>query len=130
MDIVKIAKPLRLVATCWKVAEANLQTYIAANCVNKGEEFITETFHGKFAEVIREASDKHYITKAFLDDPKDGLRRVEESDLRKIASGIVAEATKRIDAARQPSYFLPGYAWHIKVKPVPIGQPLGSVPDA
>jgi hypothetical protein len=93
MYIIAIPKTLRLIAYCWNVAEAELRDYIEKNCINKGEEFITESFHAHFAEVLRDASNKNSIARAFLEDLRDGLPKVQDLDLQRIAKGIIAEAT-------------------------------------
>lgn len=93
MQIVEICRTLAVVTACWESAEKDLKQEINENAPASDEEFITKTFHARFAKFLREASQKQYIASAFLADLGEGLPQVQDFYLQQIARGIVAEAT-------------------------------------
>lgn len=71
MNILRIPHTLNVISQCWNQAEKNLQEKIFKYFPEKGEEFITEMFHGIFAEDLDLAGQGKKIEKAFWLDLKN-----------------------------------------------------------
>jgi hypothetical protein len=67
-SILPIPNTVKVISECWKNAEEELQTGIKKYTPDKDEEFITETFHGKYKEALDAANVKDIIASSFLAD--------------------------------------------------------------
>ena len=93
-NLLKIHNTLSVISKCWEIAEDRIQTSIRKNFPAKNEEFITEYFHGEYAQVLMEASENKLIAKAFLRDLKKSFSEIStDLVLGRLASGIVADVT-------------------------------------
>jgi len=92
MSIMKIPHTLNIISLCWQQAEENLQEKIQKYYPRKGEEFITEQFHGMFAEILDLASQDKKIERAFSRDLRKAFPDVHSYDIDKISRGLIAQA--------------------------------------
>jgi hypothetical protein len=92
--ILNISNTLRVVAECWVRAEASLLTEIKAVSPDANEEFITKSFHGKFAKALVEASTERCVEEAFLLDLQTAFPDLcFGPELRGLAHGLIANVT-------------------------------------
>lgn len=89
----KIPKTLNVVASCWEKAEIGAREKIGKYHQGAGEEFITDEFHGKFAEVLDAASARGDIERAFISDVLSNCPLVDETELALRAQGLIAQVT-------------------------------------
>jgi hypothetical protein len=81
-----------VIIQAWRAAEQSLIRDIQYCYPDADEEFITRTFHGKYAATLNYASQLKQIEKAFLYDLQKAFPGLD-SPLKKIASGLIAEVT-------------------------------------
>ena len=92
--LMPIPKVTTLVASCWMNAEKNVRDLLAKQYLDKGEEFITELFHGKFRQAVVEASSTRAVQDAFLHDLESAFPALQHfGDLKRLANGISATTT-------------------------------------
>lgn len=80
-----------LICECWEEAEKSVRTLLTTHYLDKGEEFITELFHGQFRVAVDKASTTGKVYYAFRSDLGDafpGLHYSQEMD--RISNGIRA----------------------------------------
>jgi hypothetical protein len=90
-NLLAIPTTLDVICRCWKWAENDMQQQIQQYYPDKHEEFVTELFHGRFAAALRAMSDENQIAMAFLNDLRSAYPDVQDTDLQKIATGLVAD---------------------------------------
>jgi len=79
-----------LICGCWNKAEKCVSTLVRTRYLDKGEEFITELFHGELRAIVKEVSDAGDVRQAFLRDLEAAFPYVEYSQALDIAKGIRA----------------------------------------
>lgn len=89
----KIPRTLAVVALCWGTAESAIRERIGRYHAGVGEEFITEEFQRKFAELLEGASGRGEIKEAFVRDVQTKYPSVARSQLARHARGLIAKVT-------------------------------------
>jgi hypothetical protein len=90
---IRISRTIGAVATAWEEAEAAVRAEIGESVPGTGEEFITERFHGKFAETLRQTSRKGRIERAFSADLSMAAPNLSELEIGRTARGLVADVS-------------------------------------
>jgi hypothetical protein len=89
----KIPRTLAVVALYWGNAESEVRQRIGSYHAGVGEEFITEEFQGKFAELLEVASGRGEIEQAFVRDVQARYPSVARTELARRARGLIAKVS-------------------------------------
>jgi hypothetical protein len=98
--ILQIPSTLEVIKKCWENAEGELQTLIKEKHPDLDEEFITRLFYGGFSFLVRRASKKGDISKAFLNDLEQAFPKLGYIGQLDIFEGLIAEVSlhnKRVE---------------------------------
>jgi hypothetical protein len=83
-----------VIIKCWEDAEAELRSVIEKKYHDLDEEFITTLFYGELAFMLREASQKKAIERAFQADLRRAFPRLESwGDLKSISANLIADVS-------------------------------------
>lgn len=90
-DPMSIPSVANLIVNCWIEAENKLRNLLKKKYWSKGEEFITELFHGELREIVTKAAKDGEVEAAFLKDLQSQFPELKYSScLENIAYGIEA----------------------------------------
>lgn len=91
-QVLDIRNTVQVIVKCWRNAEETLRKKVYNIYPGKGEVFITEYFHGIFAEMLERASKSRAIEYAFLADLQVAFPKIGH-ELEILSSGLIADVT-------------------------------------
>lgn len=92
IQVLDIRNTLQVIIECWRKAEKTLRDQVYDTHPNLGEVFITEHFHGIFAEKLKNASKLRDIERAFLIDLQTAFPKIGY-ELEMMSNGLTADVT-------------------------------------
>lgn len=95
MNAIDIPCTLMTIVQSWEAAEQGIRDNVLRHGPGLDETEITSRFHEAFARKLDEASQEQRIETAFLEDLRSASLDddIDEDELRRIATGLIAEAT-------------------------------------